>query len=283
MYTIILYYKYIKLDKPEEITSWQKGLCLKLGLKGRIIIAKEGINGTLEGTAENIEKYIKETKTLTEFSNINFKRSGSSGKSFPKLSVKHRKEIVTLGRPELFPKPGETGGKYLKAEELHNWLEEKKDIVILDMRNEYECAVGKFEGSEILPIRNFREIPSLAPQLQKIKDKTVVAVCTGGIRCEKGTAYLKKELGFDNIYQLHDGIVTYMNKYPQGHFKGSLYVFDGRVTMRPSDTREEVIGQCVYCGSKSERFINCSNDNCHKHFIACEKCTGKTTCPRSCN
>ncbi len=277
MYLIILYYKYIYIENPEAITALQRELCIRLDLTGRIIIAHEGINGTLEGTADNIEKYIKETKKIKEFSDINFKKSEGQGRSFPKLSVKLRKEIVTLGRPNIFPIPSETGADYMNAEDLHMLLEKKKDeVVVLDMRNEYELKVGKFDSSIALPVQNFREIPAHARELEKYKNKTVVAVCTGGVRCEKGTAYLKQELGFEHIYQLHDGIVTYMTKYPRGHFKGALYVFDGRVTMRTDGMPVEVIGKCELCGSASEKFVNCSLAKCHKHFIVCLTCLEKS-------
>lgn len=273
MYQILLYYKYIQLKDPAQITLWQKDLCTRLGLTGRIIIAREGINGTVEGTIENINKYIEETCTCAEFADINFKKSEGTGNSFPKLSVKHRKEIVTLGRPDLFPVPSQTGADYLSADELHNWYENKKDdFVILDMRNDYELKVGKFDGSLELPVGNFREIPSYSSELQKLKQKTVVAVCTGGVRCEKGTAYLKQELGFEKVYQLHDGIVDYMNKYPEGHFKGALYVFDGRMTVKNSST---IIGSCDLCNATSEKYINCSKKGCHKHFIVCNGCLEK--------
>lgn len=273
MYTILLYYKYIHLENPEKIRVWQRELCEKLGLKGRIIIASEGINGTVEGLTENTEKYIEAMKAKEEFADIKYKKSLGDGKSFPKLSIKVRKEIVTLGRPDIFPKPGETGAKYLSADELHGWFEKKeKDFVILDMRNNYELETGKFEKTVALPVRNFREIPDRKEDLELLKKKTVVAVCTGGVRCEKGTAYLKKELGFENIYQLHDGIVTYMEKYPQGYFKGSLYVFDNRQTMRTEGMPVEIIARCVFCNNPSENYINCTITRCSRQFIACEGC-----------
>lgn len=273
MYQILLYYKYVHLEKPEEVTAWQKELCVRLGLKGRIIIAHEGINGTVEGTAEQIEEYMTETRKLPEFADIKFKVSEGTGQSFPKLSVKCRNEIVTLGRPEMFPVPDKTGAKYLSAEELHELYEKTpEDFVLIDMRNDYELKVGKFDNTVELPVQNFREIPALANELEKYKTKKVVAVCTGGVRCEKGTAYLKQELGFENVYQLHDGIVTYMEKYPQGHFKGSLYVFDQRVTMRVPGMPEILVGKCELCTCPSEKMVNCSVHGCHKHFVICEKC-----------
>ncbi len=280
MHKILLYYKYVELKDPQKITGRQKALCEKLDLKGRIIIAKEGINGTVEGTEENVEKYIDETKKIPELSDIKFKISEGNGNSFKKLSVKTRNEIVTLGKPDLFPKAGETGGDYLSPDELHTWLEDKKDdFVILDMRNDYEVALGKFKDSKDLEVRHFRDIGTQKEKLENFKkeigNKKVVAVCTGGIRCEKGTAFLKEEMGFKSIYQLHDGIVTYMEKFPQGYFEGALYVFDKRVRMRVPGMNEKVIGKCEYCDSPSETLINCAKSECRKHFIICSHCLEK--------
>jgi len=276
MHTVLLYYKYIKIENSEKVTLWQKSLCQKLDLKGRIIIAPEGINGTVEGTNKNIEIYIKETRTLKEFEDISFKISESNGNSFPKLSVKTRKEIVTLGKTDIFPTPGKTGASYISADELHQWFEEdKKDFVILDMRNNYEFKAGRFDKSLVLPVRYFRDIPKHREELEKLKGKTVVAVCTGGVRCEKGTAYLKSELGFQDIYQLHEGIVTYMDKYPKGYFHGSLYVFDQRITMRTKGMPKEILSTCEKCSISSERFVNCTKRGCRKQFIICENCLDK--------
>ncbi len=270
----------MELKDPQKITGRQKVLCEKLNLKGRIIIAKEGINGTVEGKDEDVQKYIAETKKIPEFENIKFKISDGTGNSFKKLSVKTRNEIVTLGKPDLFPKAGQTGGDYLSSDELHDWFENKRDdFVILDMRNDYEVALGKFKDSKDLEVRHFREIGTQKEKLENFKkeigNKKVVAVCTGGIRCEKGTAFLKEEMGFESIYQLHDGIVTYMEKYPQGYFEGALYVFDKRVGMRIPGMSEKVVGKCEYCASPSETLINCAKSECRKHFIICSHCTEK--------
>ncbi len=276
MHSILLYYKYIPLEHPEKITGLQKVLCQKLNLKGRIIIAKEGINGTVEGLDHDITTYMEETRKIPEFADIQFKISKGTGTAFPRLSVKTRNEIVTLGRPELFPRPGETGAAYLSPDELHSWFQNKeKDFVIFDMRNDYEFEAGRFDNSVVMPVRYFRDIPQHVREIEKMKHKTVVAVCTGGVRCEKGTAYLKKELGFKDVYQLHEGIVTYMNKYPQGHFKGSLYVFDNRMTMRSEGMPEVILGKCEGCAEACEQFVNCSLSTCRKQSIFCNECLEK--------
>lgn len=287
MHKIILYYKYVQIEDPGALVTWQKNLCVKLSLLGRIIIAKEGINGTLEGTSEAIEEYIRETTTgaglelagssmpPTIFSDIKFKISNGTGSAFPKLTVRARDEIVTLGRPEIFPTPSENGGKYLSAQELNDLYANGEDFVLLDMRNKYEYEAGRFDKSIVMPIRHFRELPEHKEKLALLKGKKVVAVCTGGVRCEKGTAYLKSEIGVQDVYQLHDGIFDYLTKYPEGYFRGGLYVFDGRVVSRTPEmlkSKIEVVGRCAKCSTQSELFVNCSNQDCREHFIVCKDC-----------
>ena len=148
------------------------------------------------------------------------------------------------------------------------------------MRNTYEHKVGYFQDSILPPIENFRDLPKVVEQIAHLKSKTVLTVCTGGVRCEKASGFLLKE-GFENVYQLDGGIVSYMEKYPNEDFEGKLYVFDGRITMGPSalpgaglpaDEKAKIVGKCDACDAQSENYVNCANPACHKHFIACEKC-----------
>lgn len=284
---IILFYKYVRIDDPVAVKDWQFSICEKLGLKGRCIIASEGINATYEGTEENIKEYIKELEKDKRFLNIHFKLSPGNGHAFPKLSVKVRKEIVSLGLGVCDVDPNQVTGIHLKPEELHEWIKNKKEFYIVDMRNVYEHKVGHFEGSILPPIENFRDLPKVVEQIKHLKNKTVLTVCTGGVRCEKASGFLVTQ-GFTDVYQLDGGIVSYMEKYPNEDFKGKLYVFDGRVTMGfyTDDTKHEVVGKCDTCGEKSENFVNCANPVCHRHFITCENCLakndGKAFCPGGC-
>jgi UPF0176 protein len=272
-YEILLYYKYVTIEDPEEFLAEHRQLCQELGLKGRIIIAYEGINGTVEGTVENTQKYIDTLTSDLRFADINFKRSPGTGEAFPKLSIKVRPEIVSLHLGEKDLNPNEVTGKYISAEELHDWMESGKEFFIVDMRNDYEHQVGHFEGSILPPLENFRDLPEVLPELEHLKDKTVVTVCTGGVRCEKASGFLVAN-EFKDVYQLKDGIVTYMEKYPNEHFKGQLYVFDNRITMgfNLDDPKREIVGKCAKCGAASEEYVNCANLNCHKHFIVCRNC-----------
>jgi UPF0176 protein len=273
MFTVILYYKYIYIADPKKLVSQQKALCSKLGLTGRILIAHEGINGTLEGTDEAIADYCENLALNPLFEDISIKRSSGTGSAFPKLMVKVRDEIVSSHISKEAIDPNRKTGKYLTSEELHEWFKSAREFYIVDMRNDYETSAGLFENSIPSGLGNFRDLPHVLDSLAHLRDKTVLTVCTGGVRCEKASAFLV-ENGFSDVYQLKDGIVTYMEKYPNQHFKGKLYVFDQRVLMgfNTESPEHEVIGRCRHCGKSSEHFVNCANDDCHLHFISCEPC-----------
>ncbi|MEQ1561742.1 MAG: rhodanese-related sulfurtransferase [Nitrospira sp.] len=283
-YTILLFYKYVEIDNPEKLRDEQRALCEKLGLKGRIIVAKEGINTTVEGTTENTEKYLKEYLSDPRFSDTHIKRSKGAGNSFPKLSVKVRKEIVSLHLEDDID-PNQITGTHLKPEELKKWFEEGKKFHIVDMRNDYEFKVGKFKNSVMPQLQNFRDVPKALGDIEALKDEPVLTVCTGGVRCEKASGLLVRE-GFKEVYQLDGGIVSYMEKFPAQEFEGSLYVFDKRILMHfdPED-KHKVIGKCEKCEALSERYVNCKNPRCNKHFICCEECSeedGRSFCSEEC-
>lgn len=285
-YTILLFYKYVFIEDPEKVRDWQRFICEKLNLKGRIIVAHEGINVTVEGTNENIEKYLEEYFKDQRFAGTHIKRSKGIGDAFPKLSVKARKEIVTLGKDYNSIK---SKGKVITPEELKNWFQTKKvgeDFHIVDLRNDYEFKVGRFKGS-VIPenLQNFRDVPHVIDQLEKMKDKPMIIVCTGNVRCEKASALLQ-DLGFKDAYHLDGGIVTYMEKYPAQEFLGSLYVFDKRIlTHFDPEDKHVVMGKCEKCDNKSERYVNCKNPRCNKHFICCLDCSeedGRSFCSLEC-
>lgn len=275
MYQIVLFYKYIEIADPNAFMKYQRQLCSGLGLKGRLIIAKEGINGTFEGTKENIAKYVADLKADPRFADVHIKLSDGIGNAFPRLSIKVRPEIVSshLGEKDIDPRV--TTGKYLQADELHRWINEGKEFYIVDMRNDYEFEVGHFANSILPPLKNFRDLSGILPSIVSLKDKTVVTVCTGGVRCEKASGFLVKN-GFNDVYQLFGGIVTYMEKYPNEDFKGTLYVFDGRITMgfNLKDTKHEVVGKCWLCKKPAERYLDCAYLHCRgkRHFICCDEC-----------
>lgn len=282
---VLLYYKYINVPRPKDAMIQQKSLCLELGLKGRILVGSEGINGTLEGESDQVEKYCEFMDNHELFSGISWKKSPGTGKAFPKLMVKVRKEIVSSHLGDEDVNPAETTGKYLTADELHEWFLKNENFKIIDMRNDFEQEVGHFQGSILPGMANFRDLKAAISKLESLKEEKIITVCTGGVRCEKASGYLIKK-GFKNVYQLKDGIVTYMEKYPNQHFKGKLYVFDDRIKMgfATDSLLHEVIGKCAICGISSEDYINCYFDDCHKHFICCNNCRseGKAFCKQQC-
>ncbi len=294
-YEIILYYNYTSVADPEGFMMWHKKLCAELGLKGRIHIAKEGINGTLEGTHENVAKYCEALLaqdggegTFGNFSSTTFKRSEGTpdGTAFTKMKVKVRQEVVSLkliesaeGDSDEDIDPNKTTGTHLKPEDLKKWYESGEDFTIVDMRNDYEYKVGHFRNSVNPKLINFRDLPKAMPALEEIKKaslagKKVLTVCTGGIRCEKASGYLIKK-GFENVYQLDGGMHMYMEKFPGEDFLGKLYVFDGREAVEFASAKglpREVVGKCDTCGGTTETFTNCANDECHMKMLCCENC-----------
>lgn len=284
-FQVLLYYKYVTIENPVRAMREQRSLCTTLNLKGRIIVSAEGINGTIEGTTENTERYIEAMEQNEVFKGINYKKSAGTGDAFPKLSVKVRDEIVTSEVPNL--NPTDVTGKYLSAEDLHQWFEEKREFYIVDMRNDYEYISGFFEGSILSGFHNFKDLPTVVTKLAHLKDKTIVTVCTGGVRCEKASGFLVTN-GFKEVYQLKDGIQTYMELFPNEHFKGKLYVFDNRLTIgfNTDDPKHEIVGTCMHCGAKADTYVNCMNHACHLHFISCDNCldeeTGLAFCKDEC-
>ncbi len=281
--TINIFYKYTPIAQPEHFREWLKGVCTALELRGRIIVASEGINGTLEGAAEAIAQFERTLhaqngvpSTYGDFSDVWFKHSPGTGVAFPRLSVRVRPEIVTLRAPQKID-PNKVTGTHISADELHEMFENDEDFVIIDMRNDYEHRVGHFEKSVEPGTENFYELPEKLDNLAHLKDKKVVTVCTYGVRCEKASGLLKKN-GFKDVSQLHGGIGTYMQKYPGKHFRGSLYVFDQRLREQFTDSYE-VIAECARCGVKSEHIVNCANDLCHKQHLQCEACIEEVGAP----
>lgn len=270
---VILFYKFVDIKDPSLLQSEQKKVCQALGLKGRLIIATEGINGTLEGEIGSVSKYKDYLWSDDRFANVVFKESVGEGKSFPNLKIKVRDEIVTLQAGD-FDVVTETA-ECLSAEDLEKWYEDDEDFVVLDLRNDYEIKSGFFEKTVNPKLENFRDLPAKLSELSDLKDKKVVSVCTGGIRCEKATCLLRRE-GFNQIYQLKDGIHTYMQKYPGRHFKGTLFVFDNRITTPVvPNPNQEVVGQCFYCDVKTENYANDDSSKPSKKVLCCPECLEK--------
>jgi UPF0176 protein len=285
---IILYYKFAPISDPEAVRLWQKTLCEKLQLRGRILISRHGINGTVGGHIDDVKAYVKETKAYPLFKGTTFKWSDGSRDHFPKLSVKVRDEIVAFDvadELQVDERGVVGGGKHLKPEEVHKLVQERgDDVVFFDGRNTYEAAVGKFKDAVIPDVRTSRDFKKELedPKYNDIKDKPVVTYCTGGIRCEILSALMKNR-GFKEVYQIDGGIVKYGEKYADdGLWEGSLYVFDDRMNVKFSDKAKD-IGTCVHCQIKTSNYENCALKSCNNLVLICEQCkTDKDTCSDAC-
>lgn len=282
-YQVLLFYKYVSIEDPEALKEWVTARAKALGLIGRVIIAEEGINGTLEGTLSHTNIFKDELLLDPRFSDVQVKTSVSRGDSFPKLSVKVRDEIVGTRFDKNKVDPRKETARHLRPEELRAWYESQKDFVVVDMRNDYEFASGHFKNSINPKLGNSRDLPEALPHLEPLKSKTVLTVCTGGVRCEKMSALLLSE-GFTDVYQLDNGIHGYMEKYPGKDYLGTLYTFDGRLTIDFGGDRE-IVGACHHCGAKTEAYVNCADDTCHYHFLVCDGCKNEegTFCSEKCS
>ncbi len=282
-FRVLLFYKYVFLEDPEVVAAGVRELAESLQLTGRIIVASEGINATVEGSVDTVEAFAQRIVQDDRLQDMQIKRSAGTGTSFPSLSVKVRKEIVGTGFTPEEANPIERTAPRLSPEELRAWFESKREFTVIDMRNNYEFASGHFEGSVQPDISASRHLPLSMNKLEPLKEKTVVTVCTGGVRCEKMAAYLQTH-GFTDVHQLDGGIHSYMEKYPGKDFKGTLYTFDKRLTMDFGGERE-VIGTCRLCNATTENYVDCAEDTCHYHFLACEACTtesGRAFCSDEC-
>jgi UPF0176 protein len=269
---ILLYYKYTPIVDPEALRDSQKTLCQELNLKGRILISEEGINGTVAGSENDISEYIKKTSKISELVDMEWKISWANEQVFPKLKVVVRDEIVTLG----IKKTGQDvsiieKAEYIEPHELLALYENNKDFVIIDARNDYEATVGKFKNAIISPIDNFRDFPAFVKSLEQYKDKDVVTYCTGGVRCEKASAYLRQQ-GFQKVRQLHGGIHEYGEQTGGKHFEGEMFVFDKRLHVPVNTVNPTIISTCVYCHTPITRYIDCAVKSCPSLFVCCNKC-----------
>jgi predicted sulfurtransferase len=270
MGTILLYYKYVNIQSPIEIQKWQKELCSRLGLTGRILLAHEGINGTVGGSEQATQEYIAAMNEHPFFGGIDFKTAPGGAEAFPRMRISIKKEIVNLGidPQELTVKDT---AEHLTPQQIHDLLNNPpQDLVIIDTRNSYEVAVGKFNNAIDPQTRYFRQFPQWVDQnVDMLKDKTVFMYCTGGVRCERATAYVNIKNIAKKVVQLEGGIHRYIEQFPDGHFRGKNYVFDNRITVRAN---EDILSKCLNCPTLSDEYFNCLNALCNKHFTSCPTC-----------
>jgi UPF0176 protein len=271
-YRVLLYYKFVEIDNIDAYVKRHLKFCKSVGLKGRILIAEEGINGTVSGTVAQTDAYIHALHMDPRFEDMAFKIDEVEDHTFKKLFVRKRDQIITLF-PEHNVNPNEVTGKHLKPKEWRDLLE-KDDVLVLDGRNDYEYEIGHFRNAIRPDVTSFREFPEwIKENLSEHKDKKILSYCTGGIRCEKLTGVLLKQ-GFKHVFQLDGGIVNY-GKDPdvQGElFDGKCYVFDERISVPIDRNNKVIVSNCMHCGEKSDRYINCANPECNLQHVSCESC-----------
>lgn len=270
-YRVLLYYNYTKIENPEQFAKEHLALCKSLGLKGRILVAEEGINGTASGTIEATQQYMDWMHNDERFKDTWFKIDESEGHAFRKMFVRPRKELVALNLEEDVD-PLRLTGEYLDPKSFKEALLEE-DTIVLDARNDYEYDLGHFRGAIRPDIRNFRELPEwIRENKENFMDKKVVTYCTGGIRCEKFSGWLLRE-GVENVAQLHGGIATY-GKDPEVKgemWDGKMYVFDDRISVEINQVDKQIIGKDWFDGTPCERYINCGNPSCNRQIITSEE------------
>jgi len=274
---VILFYGFTPISDPEAVRLWQNTLCETLGIKGRILISHQGINGTLGGDMSALKQYVKATKVYPGFRKIDFKWSDGTGNDFPRLKVRVRSELVAFGNPyeiDVDENGVVNGGKHLKPYDVNKLVEERgEEIVFFDGRNAFEAKIGKFKNAIVPDVETSRdfigEIES--GKFDHLKDRPVVTYCTGGIRCEILSAVMVKR-GFTEVYQIEGGIARYGKKFgDESYWEGSLYTFDGRMAIDFSD-QTKLIGECEKCGGATKRIYDCARIACPELVLLCDDC-----------
>ncbi|XP_003978161.2 thiosulfate sulfurtransferase/rhodanese-like domain-containing protein 2 isoform X1 [Takifugu rubripes] len=290
---VLLYYHYCHVEDPNVICSWQKALCEKLHLTGKVRVATEGINGTVGGTDVATQLYIEAmcSHPVFRLDKEDFKTSDGGAKCFPDLRVGVYKEIVPMGvDPAVLSY--QLAGAHLEPEEFHKEVEalvakgsvtpSESDTVLLDCRNFYESKIGQFTQCLAPNIRKFSYFPDYVDQnLDLFRDKKVLMYCTGGIRCERASAYLISKEVCKDVYQLKGGIHKYLERFPDGFYRGKLFVFDERFSISSND---DVISGCRYCHCPWDQYEVCSTRFCCQLVLSCPSCRqeGHTGCCPTC-
>ena len=266
-YRVLLYYCYTPIANPEQLRDEQHRLCLKLNLLGRIVVAPEGLNGTVSGLPANCNSYIATVQADPRFAAVEFKTEACARHTFRKLHVRVKSEIVYSDLPV---NPLERTGIHLEPAQFKA-MKEDPDVVLVDMRSNYEHSVGKFGGAVTFDMENLRELPDHIQKIAHLKDKKIITYCTGGIKCEKASAYLLSQ-GFENVYQLHGGIIKYGLEAGGEGFDGQCYVFDDRLKVEVNQVDPTVISTCFRCGTVTSHMVNCASPVCNNHVPLCEAC-----------
>lgn len=267
-YRVLLYYKYQPIEVPEKMKDQHLEFTKKIGLKGRVLISSNGINGTVSGTIEQVKKYKDYVHSLSGFEDMWFKEDEADNYAHKKMHVRHRDEIVSL-RLEDDHDPKELTAEFLKPKDFREAIKDEETIV-LDARNDYEYDLGHFKGAIRPDIRNFRDLPDwILENKEQFMDKKVVMYCTGGIRCEKFSGWMAREGISDKVGQLEGGIDTY-GKDPETQgdlWEGKMYVFDERISVPINHVNPSVISKDHFDGKPCDRYVNCASPDCNKQVF----------------
>lgn len=236
-------YKFVPLSDLNSLQNNLKLHCLEWQLKGTILLSEEGINLMLAGKQTSIIALQNYLANDDRFNDMHYKTTYSREITFNRMLVKIKKEIISMGVTEI--DPTKNSAPRISPDELKQWLDEKRDIVLLDTRNDYEIRLGTFDNAIDFNIKHFRNFPQAAAQAQLPKDKTIVSFCTGGIRCEKA-ALLLQQYGYEKVYQLDGGIINYLAAHGSSHYHGECFVFDRRVGIN-GELAETGTVQCFAC------------------------------------
>ncbi len=279
----ISFYKYVRLQDVPALRNKLYAEWEVLGVLGRIYIAEEGINAQISVPEHEADAFRASVDRYPFFKDVPFKFGLVDTKAFIKLTIKVKKQIVADGLT-IDDYDIANVGNHLEPEEWNEAMSSPETIVV-DMRNHYESRIGRFENAITPDVDTFREeLPKVKELLQGKEDKKILLYCTGGIRCEKASAYLKSK-GFKDVNQLHGGIINYGHAVKQGRIQskylGKNFVFDERLAEPITD---DVLAECDQCGGKSDRQINCKNETCHLLFIQCNDCAAKMQdcCSQAC-
>lgn len=281
-YEVTSFYKFVPIE--ESVLPSRKlaleSVSRREDLNGLVILAPEGCNGTVSGSAEGLERFRIALYTFFGSSEWSFKDSRATKDPFPRFKVRIRKEIVTSGDPQI--RPSGSFHRHLSPAEWQAYLESGEEIVVLDTRNRYETALGTFEGAIVPDIQNFQELPAFLDRANLPHDKPILMYCTGGIRCEKAILEMERR-GFENVYQLDGGILRYLEQFPFRSFTGECFVFDGRVALDQQLRPTTEWSLCPHCGDPGREWIECVV--CGKAARICSTClpeAGRRTCSHDC-
>ncbi len=270
---VLGFYKYAEIKDPQQLLLDLKEFCNHEHFRGTILISQEGINGSVSASRENTDRLRNVLTDIRNFSDLFFKEENTYGEHpFNKMKIRVKKEIVRFD----FDVDLKNTGKHLSTEEFLELYDDngnlKENVILLDTRNDYEFEVGRFKGATHVNLQTFREFTDKV-DLDDLKNKKVVMYCTGGVRCEKATAFVKEQ-GIEDVSQLNQGIIQFGIEHQQSVWEGKCFVFDERM-VSPMNSEGEAVSNCFICDTSSDFLRNCRNVDCNRFYVSCASCEEK--------